>query len=136
MARKNASPPKQRDEGKTRFELRFDDDVYDAVKRAADETGISVNQLMQGIARWAMKHVHPSEEVQYVTQDVIHCTAQPGCVWFGQETTDVVEVQVGPDPEMTEQGIIPARLYFTLDFTERSVVREPDPKPIVRGGGK
>lgn len=86
---------------------------------------------MQGITRWAMKHAHPGEEVEYCTLEDVCSSAQPGCIWFGH-VGDVVEVQVGPDPEMVEEKFIPAQLYFTLDFTERFVVREPDPKPITQ----
>ena len=123
MAKKQQ--PKPRDEGKARFELRFDEDLYADIKRIADETEISVNQLMQGIARWAVKYAHPCEEViEYSPHDGVESRSQPGCVWFGHQ------------PDVCNDGDVPfpidAQVFFHLDFTERRVVREPEPQP--RGG--
>ena len=118
MTRKPAQASKPRDEGKARFELRFDDDLYAAIKEAAEAAEISVNQLMQGIARWAMKHAHPGEEPYWLTDDLCG-VAQPGCIWFGH-SADVEEDRWG------EMSRVPPTLYFSLDFTERHVVREPD----------
>lgn len=122
MANKQESKP--RDEGKSRFELRFDEDLYADIKRIADETEISVNQLMQGIARWAVKYANPREEVTEYHPQGIDSKPQPGCVWFGHQA-EVCESSEGSFP-------IDAQVFFHLDFTERRVVREPDPQP--RGG--
>ncbi|MCR9215624.1 MAG: hypothetical protein NXI14_00335 [bacterium] len=123
MAKKHQ--PKPRDEGKARFELRFDEDLYAEIKRIADETEISVNQLMQGIARWAVKYAHPREEVtDFNPFEGVDTATQPGCVWFGHQC-DVCDDGDEPFP-------INAEVFFHLDFTERRVVREPEPQP--RGG--
>lgn len=123
MAKKQQ--PKPRDDGKARFELRFDEDLYAEIKRIADETEISVNQLMQGIARWAVKYANPREEVTEFDPHGIRSKPQPGCVWFGHQV-DAHEIP-GENPIH-----IDAQVFFHLDFTERRVVREPDPQP--RGG--
>ena len=121
MAKRAAQP---RDEGKTRFELRFDDELYAEIKSAADETGISVNQLMQGIARWAMKHAHPGHEADHDSHGEVRSKPQPGCIWFG----DLPAPYEWTDPKTFETGtdVSPGDLAFSLDFTERHVVREPD----------
>jgi hypothetical protein len=93
---------------KTRFELRFDTDVYESVARLADEVGVSLNQLMQGITRWAVANAHPGEfvgdHVRDASGDPLVTRDQPGVVWFANEEDNVP--------------------CFELDFTERRVVRE------------
>ena len=110
-----AKRAQQRDEGKTRFELRFDDDLYTQVKNTADETGISVNQLMQGIARWAMSTVHPRSEPWGQGPELL-AVEHEGCVWFGRESGAV-------EDDYGNQHYDKGAVYFTLDFTERHVVR-------------
>jgi len=122
MPKKSKQAPKSRDEGKTRFELRFDDELYAALKKTADDTDISVNQLMQGITRWALKHAHPGEEPRHDGHDV-EGLQQPGCIWFGHGV-DFVEDDTG------KERVIQSQIFFTLDFTERHVVREPDPSSV------
>jgi hypothetical protein len=134
MPRPPSQSQKQRDEGKTRFELRFDDDLYAAVKEAADKAEISVNQLMQGIARWAMEHAHPGEEVFDHDGHEVRSLAQPGCIWFGHDT-HVVEIQMSDHPGHVEEQIVPAEVFFELDFTERNVVRRPV-RRVESGGGE
>lgn len=114
MAKKTST---ERDAGKTRFELRFDEDVYAGVKKLADDSNISVNQLMQGIARWAVGCGHPGEAMISNEGHDIAERAQPGCVWFGDQE----------DVDVDGQGRahrIPAMIYFMLDFTERHVIRD------------
>jgi hypothetical protein len=99
--------------GKTRFELRFDDDVFRAVQGLADKVGVSVNQLMQGIARWAVSAAHPGEFD--VSNGDTHRI--PGVVWFGRDDVDSVPV-------------------LELDFTERRVVRDDFKRPQRKAAGK
>ena len=124
MPKKRSNAQKQRDEGKTRLELRLDDDLYASIKEAAESTGISANQLMQGIARWAMQHVHPGEETHRDEQGQLVPVNQQGCVWFGKKP----EPFKWTDEHSGEEGIgyRPGSVFFSLDFTERHVVREPD----------
>ena len=125
MARRPKQPPKPRDEGKSRFELRFDEDLYAELKRVAEATDVSVNQLMQGITRWAMKHAQPGQEPNFNPKDSYRSRPQPGCIWFGH----AARYRDWVDPDTREEGstLEPPELFFTLDFTERHVVREPDP---------
>jgi hypothetical protein len=116
MARKPVQKQKVRDEGKTRFELRFDDALYEEVKRNAEEAGISINQLMQGIARWAMKRANPGARAHFASEGVVSID-EPGCIWFGH-AADLETDEYGRQDWDT--GVF----VFELDFTERNVIRE------------
>lgn len=110
---------KQSGTDKTRFELRFDTDVYEGLKKIADQAQISLNQLMQGIGRWALENAHVGEPHQEDI-DCVETIEQPGCVWFGEDKCEGVD-----DPLHPEGGyVIPAKVVFSLDFTERHVVRD------------
>lgn len=98
---------------KARFELRLDDDVYQRVKAVSQEADISINQLIQGVLRWAMMYAHPGE-ADYVEKggcEVVEAADVPGCVWFGRSA--------GEDDGGFDEGTI----IFQLDFSERHVVR-------------
>ncbi|MBL4702395.1 MAG: hypothetical protein JKX85_14180 [Phycisphaeraceae bacterium] len=130
MARRIAK--RSPDSDKTRFELRFDTDLYREIQKIADEAQISVNQLMQGISRWAVKTAHVGEgklEGEGTSQDIT-TTPQPGCVWFGRES-DVAEYTDSKGEQNFYQT--PPEIFFNLDFTERHVVRENFPSRIKKG---
>lgn len=101
---------------KTRVELRIDNDLHADIKALADEADISVNQLIQGVMRWAVKYGHAAE-AQYDEHAEIDQNNVPGCVWFGHHS-EFVEDKNGQPVD------IPAIIYFQLDFTERRVVRD------------
>lgn len=102
---------------KTRVELRFDTDLYERVKATADEAEISVNQLLQGIARWAMGNAHVGEPDGRDRDEAISTVPTPGCVWFGREDIELLD----------DENFLRPCVYFALDFTERRVVREEWP---------
>jgi hypothetical protein len=113
----------QKESPKTRFELRFDAEVYDAIAQLAEQAGISVNQLMQGVSRWAVSCAHLGDPPILAAGAVENdAEPQPGCIWFGRT----------PQPFLDEKGkkigSSAAEVYFSLDFTERRVVREAPPK--------
>jgi len=109
---------KTADIGKTRLELRFDTDVYDGINKIADEAGVSVNQLMQGLARWAIAHANQGEASFDHEHKFYRKTPQTGCIWFGEPSKEVYDHKTG-DIINTEP-----EFYFQLDFTERRVVRD------------
>lgn len=115
MPRKKRVTGKPREIGKTRVELRFDSDLYEEVKQLADEAEISVNQLLQGITRWAMKYAHAGEASFDGSE--VNRREQPGCVWFGHDGVEYTDDEGQPSATSPE-------LYFNLDFTERHVVKE------------
>jgi len=140
------------DAGRTRFELRFDDSVYTDVKQMADDMQISVNQLMQGMARWLITNAHLGDPEKVVGKDgrllavrkQTGSKVQAGAVWFGEiarfarltheEATVLAESQVAPESVEScvdhlmddDEGKIVDQgvIYGHLDFTERRVVVE------------
>lgn len=118
MAKKRVRKP-QNEEGKTRLQLRFDDEVYLAVQKFAAEAGVSVNEFMQSIARWAVEHGRLGEPVVYEEAELFQPRARPGCIWFDSDDRD--------DPEEMAQNINNVfdigRLVFWLDLTGRSAVK-------------
>ena len=111
MAKRNTSA---KNTGKTRVELRFDTDLYDRVKELADAADISVNQLLQGITRWAMDRSNLGEPKYVHPQEAIETKHVPGCVWFGNADFKTYD----------DGGYTPPEILFSLDFTERYVVRD------------
>jgi len=51
-------PRKKAASSKARLELRFEKDVYKGIKEIAEEADLSLNQLMEGITRWAIQYAH------------------------------------------------------------------------------
>lgn len=101
---------------KTRVELRLDSDLHTKIKALADEADISVNQLIQGVMRWAMRRANVGE-AEMLAYDHIDVTTTPGCVWFGNHRDVVID-------EDGNEFLQEPELIFQLDFTERNVVRE------------
>lgn len=107
---------------KVRIELRFDADVAEKVKKLADEVGVSVNQLMHGIARWTTETAHLGEPRYNRAGKVIVDWEQQGCVWWGEPSRPKGEPgEPGERTEYTQGHICGA-----LDFTERRVVKRMD----------
>lgn len=102
---------------KAELKLRFDQEVFEGIKKLADGADISVNQLMHGLARWAIKNGQPGEGVKSEGGSV-SLRRQPGCVFFGNENYEAVINEDG-DTEFRNGTLI-----FNLDFTERHVIRE------------
>lgn len=111
VARKGA-PPKS-DSGRSPFMLRFDNEVYEAVKELAERAGVSANQLMEGLSRWAIKNVKVGVPILNDDGEVIGEKVEQGSVWAGQ----VVEAS-NANPKQKRS------VWMYLDFTNRRVVRE------------
>jgi len=125
MAKKKAKGVGQR-AGKTRVELRLDDDVYESIKRIADGAEITVNQLINGLARWAGANGHIGEPDRTV-DGVVHTKPIPGVVWFGKAGQYYEEQHKEAHWEEFRENLpdySKGQHSFTLDFTERRVVRE------------
>jgi len=103
---------------KARVELRLDQDVYAGIKQLAESADISVNQLMQGVARWASDNGHVGEPEMF-DYDKLAVRDQPGCVWFGWR-----EEEVDVDEDGQPNYVRRPQIVFALDFTERHVIRD------------
>jgi hypothetical protein len=128
MAKKKKVPAKAEPAGKTRLELRFDSDLAETMKSFADEAGISVNQMVQGIVRWAMSKAVVGEAYR---DEFGGWRVKPadGCIFFGslcqpwehsQEALQYEDETGKPAAKYADKG----NVFFALDFTERRVVRE------------
>ena len=85
-------------EQKTAFQLRLDADLHQQLKKAAEDAGISLNQLIQGICWGAVEHLHQGE---LITERVVcHSEGSPseewafsmakarhGCLFFGRRSS-------------------------------------------------
>lgn len=98
---------------KERLEIRVDTDLAGALRDLSRESGISLNQLIGGICRWAVQHAHvggvASDRGEIVTTD------DAEVIWFGFDG-----VEDGPeDSELPA----PAEVFFVLDYSAgRAVV--------------
>jgi hypothetical protein len=153
MAKKKSAaiPELSRDEfpGKVRMEVRFDADVHKSLKKLADDGGVSINQLLNGLARWAGQKLRVGEPVKSDDGIVIGSEHVQGCYWFGEQAYRVTFEELrrklceGEDDhycshihsmssdELFEnhrgwKGCYENKGYVAvrLDFTERRVVRE------------
>lgn len=124
---------------KVRLELRFDQDVFDGIKGLCDKAQISVNQLMQGLARWAIanaKQGDPDVSEHGVVEQQKPGEEQPGAIWFGRVAQYRMMTKSEAEAEEEECGAPPGtflgqrtidtkgQVFFRLDFTERRVVRD------------
>lgn len=123
MGKKKAT--RQKDDGKTRLEIRFDNEVYEGIRALADDAGISVNQLLQGMARWGITNAHVGEPTwnQYA---VLEIKKTPGCIFFGRKAKSHSiadqESFLHHTGEELGEWETKGEVYFALDFTERRVV--------------
>lgn len=122
MAKRKAKAVGQR-AGKTRVELRLDNEVFDGVKALADQAEVNLNQLINGLCRWAAANGHAGE-ANRDEDGKLYTKQVPGTLWFGQpgrwlpeEAVDAYE-DAGMDFENPTKGTF----YFGLDYTERRVV--------------
>ena len=108
--------------GKSRLEVRFDTDVYEKLKGISDEAGISVNQLLHGLARWAVENLKHGE---LVANDYGRLKVRKvvGCLYVGHEGYEggVDHDQVGREVEFAGSN---GQRVLQLDFTERRVLRD------------
>src|SRR5262245_17082555 len=102
-------------EEKARVELRLDRVVFDGLVKLSSESGISLNQLMQGLGRWAIRNGQPGEGIRDEFGNV-RVTRQAGCVFFGVAGHHAIVNEDG-DEEWRKGDVI-----FNLDFTERHVI--------------
>jgi HicB family len=98
---------------KSRIELRFDTDLHTSIKGLADESGVSVNQLVQGVMAWAVDNAYPGlPSVGENGPGYVESTDDVG-VWFGTS---------GYDDEGNPVG--GGEVVFALDFSSRRSVRK------------
>lgn len=128
MAKKATAKPIETT-SKARLELRLDKEVNEGIKHLADSAGISVNQLMQALARWAWQEGHVGEPKRDA-EGIVRTKHQPGCIWMGRQGWKLEELdsnEMGPAYDELEEhykGPEKGEIKLILDFTERRVLRD------------
>ena len=131
MAKRRRDDRKVEDTGKTgesktvAFQVRFDADLHEALRREAEQAGISLNQLIQGICRGSLSYLVQGE-AEKTRDGFVLVKPQKGCVFFGRRGVhysdrERQEFYSGEGNELAEDD--PGALWFALDFTNRGVVR-------------
>lgn len=97
-------------DGKAVFQVRLDGDVHEKLKAAAATAGISMNQLIQGVLRWAGDHVRQGRPT--LKGKVVGEQPCGECVWFGHVTKPM---GIG---ERGHEGMF----VFMLDYSDRKAL--------------
>jgi hypothetical protein len=104
---------KSKNQGVARLELRFESEVYAGVRKLAEGAGVSINQLMQALARWAVDNGHVGSPVLQDGSLEVTTKAEYGCLWFGDAGGRL-------DDGQEYMG----EVLFGLDFSDRRAVRD------------
>lgn len=100
---------------KARIDLRLDPKVHADLKQLADQSGLSLNQLLQGIARWASQNGHPGRPTFHESGLFTGTADEDQVIWFGETDEDDE-----PTPRTDE---LHANVAFVLDYSDRAAVR-------------
>ncbi len=130
VAKKTAARRKEtaEDDGRVAFQVRFDRDLQEQLKQQAEEAGLSLNQLIQGICRTASRYLVQGEPHELVN-GFIDSRPMKRCVFFGRrgewggtpEEVEQWELDTGELPPPRDKGF----LLFSLDFTDRGAAFVP-----------
>ncbi|QDU25606.1 hypothetical protein ETAA8_06760 [Anatilimnocola aggregata] len=119
MAKKAKKKAEAVESDKVPFQVRFDRDLHQELVKLSEQTGISVNQLVQGMCRGALSSAQVGQwnefgmmEGDKPTRFLISKPAK-GCVWFGSKGIFDSDV-----PEITDRGTF----WFGIDIRERGDV--------------
>ena len=124
----DTEPAKKESAEKGRVELRFEQHVLDELKSVADQSQITVNQLIQSFSKKFLSHAH-SGEPRRDEDGKIYNKPEVGCVWFGEVGTKPDEgdeaAAFGMDMSLKEfeRKYLKGKIWMELDFTERRVVK-------------
>ena len=128
MAKKKTSGPKrtkQTEGQKVAMQLRVDSDLYGGLKAAAEESGISLNQLIQGMCRGCLAHLVQGEPNYVGKLRLLGRRPQRECVFFGKLGERATEADKGAaahgllEPEEGEDDL--GNFWFALDYSGRGV---------------
>ncbi|HEV7301884.1 MAG TPA: hypothetical protein VGN72_21285 [Tepidisphaeraceae bacterium] len=115
MAKRGAKRTRVATDGKARLEVRVDEVVANRLFELAERAGLSVNQIMAGLARWAVDNGHPGTPV--ITGHRVESGEVPGCVWFGQAEWDVEESE---DGQLHPSSPV---IVLALDYSDARAIR-------------
>ena len=101
---------------KTRVDLRLDDDVHRGLKQLAEEAGLSLNQVLGGILRWANQNAHVGRPIPGEVRGMIASIDDEDVIWFGKSGQE-------PESDVDEGPSLDGDVVFVLDFSGRAAVR-------------
>ena len=111
------------EDDKTTFLVRLEPELLDWIRKAAEEAGMSMNQLVAGILRGAMPHLVQGQ-ADRKPGGFVAVRPQKRCVFFGEagvflssEAQDDIR-STGHEPPENRNG----EFWFGLDFTGRGVI--------------
>ncbi|OYP34507.1 hypothetical protein [Rhodopirellula sp. MGV] len=109
-------------DGKVRLETRIDPKIADQFRAIAEEAGVSVNQILQGLIIWATDNAVQGTPVETDAGE-LYAEPRPGCLFVGQESFFT-------DEEFDENGqliaptkLVPGVVHLVLDFSVQNAIR-------------
>lgn len=110
---------------KTRLEARVDEELAGRFRAIAENAGISVNQLLQGLIVWATDNAVQGNPTYSEDSQGVSVEPRPGCLFFGRED-DFLEETYDPDTEevVTPAAYYPGHVHFVLDFSYQNALRD------------
>ena len=117
MAKKLPTPePQSAEDGKVSLQLRLEAELHERLRKTAEEAGISLNQLIQGIC-WGVVDKVVQGEAKRSPDGFVHWEMRKKCLFFGCPGSFNDPDGRDPTPEYLGE------YWFGLDFTNRGVVR-------------
>jgi hypothetical protein len=118
------SPQEMQDGGKVAFQIRFEAELHRKLKAAADQSGMSLNQLLQGICSACVENIHIGEP-EFQREGYIVPRYVRKCVYFGNNgyrltDEEFREIQSNADEPDTVARVSPGKIWFGLDYSERN----------------
>ncbi len=110
---------------KVSLHLRLDGDVHRRLSQAASASGISMNQLIQGMVEGCLEHLIQGEPDYKGKARLLGRRSQAGCVFFGKlgaaaSEDDKAAARAGAlSPEDAEDD--PGVVWFGLDYSKRGL---------------
>ena len=112
------------EDGKVSLQLRIEAELHEKLRATAEEAGISLNQLIQGICWGAIENVIQGEGKRQ-SNGFVSVQPRKKCLVFGklgfynnpQEQESLYEQGIELPPDYNGE------YWFGLDFTNRGVVR-------------
>ena len=130
MAAKKDQPRESEEQARAvAMQIRLDPLLHHQVKEVTDRAGISINQFVQGVLRWAVENAEPGEPFVPPGGKFVSRNPIPGCVFFGRRGSYEWDRETEePTNRIADFG----EIIFALDFSGRGLVRQrhsPGPVP-------
>ncbi len=129
MAKRKKAAGASSDE-KYRLEVRFDPAIGAGIRKLAEQAGVSVNQLLEALAQWAVVNGQVGEPVRD-GEGFLGVHEVPGVVTIARlgdySGYEEAYEHMGPPSNEREANYLRAlkgTVFVTLDFTVRRVLRD------------